>query len=76
MRALGRATTVENSFTTARIRNEESVAEAAQDAADEKIAADKRAAEQQIREEMRINAAINDLRDDALEVEADRRTGA
>ena len=66
------ASNISNTFATERIRNEERVVKAAQDAADKKIAADKRAAEQQIREEMRINAAINDLRDDALEVEARR----
>ena len=49
--ALARATTATNTFAEARIKGEEDAAEAAQDAADEKIAADERAA----RERMRIN---------------------
>ena len=49
--ALARATTATNTFAEARIKGEEDAAEAAQDAADEKIAADERAA----RERMRIS---------------------
>ena len=81
--ALSRATTLTNSFTTARIRGEEDAADAAQDAADEVIDAAERAAREQMRiaeraarESQRIAERladdIEDLRDDALENETDR----
>ena len=81
--ALSRATTLTNSFTTARIRGEEDAADAAQDAADDVIDAAERAAREQMRiaeraarESQRIAERladdIEDLRDDALENETDR----
>ena len=81
--AITRATTSVNTFAEARIKGEEDAAEAAQDAADEKIAADERAerermriAERAAREsqrtEERLADDIADLRDDAVDAEADR----
>lgn len=84
--AITRATTATNTFAEARIKGEEDVAEAAQDAADERIAAEERAerermrlSERQAREELRIQerleADIEDLRDEQIE-NAEKRADA
>ena len=81
--ALTRATSSVNTFAEARIKGEEDVAEAAQDAADEAIDAAARTerervriAERAARESQRIaerqQRDIQGLRDDALEAERDR----
>ena len=81
--ALTRATSSVNTFAEARIKGEEDVAEAAQDAADEAIDAAERTerervriAERAARESQRIaerqQRDIQGLRDDALEAERDR----
>ena len=70
--AITRATTSVNTFAEARIKGEEDAAAAAQDAADEKIAAEDRAERERMRIAERQQRDIADLRDDALEAEADR----